>query len=375
MRRRSSRRRSPPPRRPCGATPRPRKQLQSAFDLLHQAREYFYPVQTHLLDLTLVAPSTLGPSLRDELASSLPTNLLIPGATVAQMAREEPATLAALAEALTKNRAGILGGEFDERELPLLTPEAILHHFRLGLEAYQQHLGVRPTIFGRRRFGLSPVLPGILKKLGFAGVMHCTLDDGRFPSGNQSRIQWEGLDGSTMEAIGRIPIDISRADAFLRLPEKLGNAMDLDHVATVILAHWPGQSSPWYEDLRRIAAYTNVVGTFTTIDEYFRQTGMTGQQTLYLPDQYRAPYLKQAVAADQPDPISRWVRYFGRRAALESSLSLDALATLLAGGSSYADEEVQARSVEVRDLRPKWRTRWRLALRTAAPSTSSCSAG
>ena len=34
--------------------------LQSAFDLLHQAREYFYPVQTHLLDLTLVAPSTLG---------------------------------------------------------------------------------------------------------------------------------------------------------------------------------------------------------------------------------------------------------------------------------------------------------------------------
>ena len=31
------------------------------------------------------------------------------------------------------------------------------------------------------------------RSLGFVGLMHYTLDDGRFPTGNQSRIQWEGL--------------------------------------------------------------------------------------------------------------------------------------------------------------------------------------
>ena len=191
-----------------------------------------------------------------------------------------------------------------------------------------------------------------------AGVVHCTLDDGRFPSGNQSRIQWEGLDGSTMEAIGRIPIDVGRADAFLRLPEKLGNAMDLDHVATVILAHWPGQSSPWYEDLRRIAAYTNVVGTFTTIDEYFRQTGMTGQQTLYLPDQYRAPYLKQAVAADAArsdlalGPLLRSADDAGIVAVVRRPGDLVGPRSAATGAScaDEAEERMQAQAAEVQDL-------------------------
>ena len=37
-----------------------REHLQSAFDRLHEAREYLYPLEAQLLDLTLVAPSTLG---------------------------------------------------------------------------------------------------------------------------------------------------------------------------------------------------------------------------------------------------------------------------------------------------------------------------
>jgi len=310
-----------------------RKYLQSAFDLLHESREYFYPVEAHLLDLTLVAPTTLGESLRAELASDLPTNLLISGEVVAQMAREEPATLAALAEALQKDRASIVGGEFSEVALSLLGPEAVRYHLLKGLDSYQRHLGRRPRVFGRRRFGLSPVLPQLLKRQGFTGAMHSTLDDGRFPTSNQSRIQWEGIDGTALEAIARVPLDVGRADAFLRLPERLGDAMDLDHVATVVLAHWPGQSSPWYEDLRRIASYSSAIGTFSTIDDYFDQTGMSGQQTQYRTDQYRSPYLKQAVAAGQADPISRWVRYFIRHTAVETLQSLGALA-IAVGGSA-----------------------------------------
>ena len=309
-----------------------REHLQSSFNLLHEAREYFYPVESHLLDLTLVASTTLGQSLRGELATPSPTNLLISGELIQRMARDEPATLRALREALEKNTAAIIGGEFSERILPLLTPRAIREHLVHGLAGYQRHLGTQPAIFGRRRFGLSPVLPQILKQLGFAGAVHCTLDDGRFPVGNQSRIQWEGIDGTLIEALARMPVDVSRPDALLRLPERLGDSMDLDHVATVVLAHWPGQSSPWYQDLKRIASYSPVLGNFATITDYFEQTGMGGQQKEYKPDEYRSPYLEQAVAAGRPDPISRWVRYASRRTAVEALQTLETLATTAACG-------------------------------------------
>lgn len=320
---------------PDGETARGR--LQSAFNLLHEAREYFYPVEAHLLDLTLVASTTLGESLRAELAAGRPTNLLISGELVEQMARQQPATLAALKEALQQKTAAIAGGEFSERALPMLAPEAIRAQLARGLAAYQEHLGTRPNVFGRRQFGLSPVLPQVLKGSGFTGAIHYTLDDGRFPVENQSRIRWEGIDGTVIEALARLPIDVSRPDAFLRLPEKLGDAMDLDHVATVVLAHWPGHGSPWYGDLRRIAAYSPVLGRFATITDYFEQTGMSGQKKKYRVDQYRSPYLRQTVAGNQADPISRWVRYFARRAAVEALQNLDTLASLLAGGLAATD--------------------------------------
>ena len=41
-----------------------RRHLQTAFDRLHDAREYLYPSEARLLDLTLVAESTLGAPLR-----------------------------------------------------------------------------------------------------------------------------------------------------------------------------------------------------------------------------------------------------------------------------------------------------------------------
>ena len=38
----------------------------------------------------------------------------------------------------------------------------------------------------------------ILKGLGFEGALHATLDDGHFPEGTQSKIDWEGIDGTSI---------------------------------------------------------------------------------------------------------------------------------------------------------------------------------
>ena len=190
-----------------------REHLRGAFDRLTEAREYFYPVETNLLDLTLVAPTTLGESLRRELSAGRMLNLLISGGTVEEMARREPDSLAALRQGLEAGQVTLIGGEYEEQELPLLGPEEILSGVQRGLACYEQHLGCRPTIFGRRRFGLTPLLPAILRQLGFVGALHFTLDDGRFPAGSQSKFRWEGLDGTELESLARIPFEVVRADA------------------------------------------------------------------------------------------------------------------------------------------------------------------
>ncbi|NLX95281.1 MAG: hypothetical protein GXY83_03805 [Rhodopirellula sp.] len=308
-----------------------RQHIQSAFDLLTESREYYYPVEAHLLDWTLVAPTTLGESLRAELASSAPSNVLLSAETLDVMAGEEPETLAALKAALEQGTAGIMGGEFRELELPLLTVEGMLRQLERGLETYERYLGRRPTIFARRRFGLHPALPAILRGMGFAGAAHFTLDDGRFPSGNQSKIRWEGTDKTVIDALARLPIDASRPGAFFKLPETLGGTMDLDHAATAVFAHWPGRASIWYDDLRRMAAYSPVLGRFALVDDYFDKTKNAGQSKKYTVDDYRSPYLRQAVAAGQADPISRWARYYRRLVAAETAKTLDALDCVLRG--------------------------------------------
>ena len=61
---------------------------------------------------------------------------------------------------------------------------------------------------------------------------------------------------------------------------------------------------------------------------------MSGHQTAPKADEYRSPYLQQEVAAGQADPISRWVRYYQRRAAAEAAQAIAALATLAGGKPS-----------------------------------------
>ena len=45
-----------------------------------------------------------------------------------------------------------------------------------------------------------------------------------------------------------------------------------DHVAAVPLVHWPSPVAPWYLDLRRVAAYSPVLGRLTTLNDFFHLT-------------------------------------------------------------------------------------------------------
>jgi len=313
----------------AGEFPRTTAELQSAFDLLQEAREYFYPSEANLLDLTLVTPTLIGAPLRSELSRPTPTNLMLDGQTLELLARDEPETLRMLQEGLAAGRVALVGGEPWEEQLPLLPPEALAAHLQRGRALFERHLGQSPSVFGRRRFGLTPVLPQIVRHLGYEAGLHFTLDDGRFPTTNQSRIRWEGLDGTALEVLSRVPLDAHQADTFLRLPEKLGEILDLDHVGTLVFAHWAGHAAPWYDDLQRAARLGSALGRFALLTEYFRQSALSGQATRHPADKYKPPYLRQDVEAGRRDPLSRYARFHRRRALFEAGQTLRTMQAVL----------------------------------------------
>ncbi len=319
-----------------------REKLGACFSLLAEERDHYYPVDALVIDIKLMASSTIGSPLRDDLAGSTPSNLLISGDLVAEMAEKEPASLELVRERIAAGTLGLLGGEATERRLPLLSLDNIAADLARGLEIYEQHLGKRPEVYGRWKFGLTPQLPGILNRLGFRGALHTSLEDGKVPDGTQLKVRWEGLDGQAIDAIARPPLDASKPQTFLSYATKLGESMDGDHVATICLAHWPGQASCWLGDLQRISRYCSALGKFVTVEHYFRETAQPGHIDRFEADRYKSPYLKQAVIRRQDDPISTSIRYWQQQAQQTVTATLHSLATAVSGDAISGTNETLA---------------------------------
>ncbi len=330
-----------------------RERLTRAFEILMEAQAHFYPVDTNLLDFTFVAETTIGDELRDELDRGTAANVVASGEVIEQMAGHEPCSLAALRGAIEDSRASVIGGEFAEVELPLLQFESVLAVLRKGLETYDRHLSVVPRVFGRRRFGLTPALPQLLRGLGYQGDLHFTLDDGRFPEAERSKTSWEGAGYSSIDTIGRVPLDARDAGSILQLPEKLGESMDYDYVSMLSFVHWPGQVSVFYDDFRRVAKYAAVFGKFVTVDDFFSNTESAGQFSRFEADQYRSPYLSQAVRAVRWNYLSSHTRRDSLRRRRSAAEALRAWAALLLGEDDNAEDRSLASEIEIADLGEK----------------------
>jgi len=320
---------------------RARQHLERAFNLLYEARKYFYPVDAYLIDLTLLDRSTAD-DLPRELEQSVEGNLLASAELLSQIADSNAALLETLKSRVGSGALAIVGGEQHEQELPIADPESIRSSLVEGLAEYERILGYRPRVFARRKHGMLPFLPQVLAQLGFRGAIHFTLDRGRFPLGPQAKVRWEGSDGSVIDALARLPHDAAKPESFLEFARLMGDTMDSDHVATLVFAHWPDHVSPWYQDLRRIAQISPVLGKFVTLDNYFAETDSPGRITRFEADEYRSPYLRQAVDAGAADPISRSVRAQSGRAVAQARAACDMMRDCLAKQTEGRDATLGA---------------------------------
>src|SRR5256885_11289465 len=103
-----------------------REELGRAFDLLSDARNHVYSVDFYVVDVTLLADSTLGEALRAKLATGSRTNLLVMGQQIEQIAREHPEILAELKRALEAGTASIVGGTDRNGAVASQSPETLL---------------------------------------------------------------------------------------------------------------------------------------------------------------------------------------------------------------------------------------------------------
>ena len=313
-----------------GDSPAATNRLRAAFELLTQARERFYPVDAYLIDVCLIDPSTPAGALADALAARTPVTLLATARAIEALADRDPERLAALREAIGEGWADVVGGAYDEVAEPLLPLESILWQFRQGAQVYRQHLDERQVeAVARRRFGLYPQLPQVAKRFGLRFALHMAFDAGKFPVRPEAKRLWEAPDGTSLETLTRPPLAADRPREGLQFPWRLARTMKDDHVATLPMVHWPHDVAPWYRDLRRVASYSPVFARGVTLNDYFHLTDRPFESFRPELDDYTTPYLAQAVARREPDPISRGAEHARLRARFDALGTVRALATLL----------------------------------------------
>jgi alpha-mannosidase len=265
-----------------------RDEIVRAFDLLADARNHVYAVDFYVVDITLLAPGTMGEGLRAKLASGQATSLLAAGELLDEMARAHPQTLAELRRAIEAGTACIVGGMYHRETNAFASPEALLAELGLGQQASHRHLGRNVEVFGQFSATFSPLLPEILAGMGFRGALHATFDGGRLPRADQCKSWWGPRGGPSVQALAATPLDANLPETWLKLAERVGDTIAHDHVATVVLAGWPCPQCEYYQDLRYAARYGSVLGKLVTLEEYFLVSREPDDWTFFHPLEYPA---------------------------------------------------------------------------------------
>lgn len=286
----------------AGDEPAAREKLQECFDVLTANRGQYYPVDFWLLDLVLLAESTLGPRLAKELDAPTPLAFVATGQVIEALAQGDPALLAQMRARLEEGSVEIVGGRYDSTPLDFLTLATIRESFARGQAAYREHLGAAPVTYGQCTGGSSAFLPGMLVERGYAGAIWTLFDGTPLPDTGTSRIRWQGEGKACIDAVARPPLDARQATTILALAEKIGDALDHDHTAVIQFAHYAGTASPWFEALRRIGGWTTALGTFVTPQNLFAATTGTGMLADFAPDAF-PPSLPDKKADAAADPL------------------------------------------------------------------------
>ena len=315
--------------------------LTEAYGCLEAARARYYSVESWAVDTVLLATTTLGRPLLDELQSPVPLAVVADGATIRELAARHPESLAALRAAVAAGRVEPCGGRDSQVPLDACSPEAIRESFVRGRESWQNHVGSPPSCYATIGGGSSAILPQLLVGFACPAAIWSLFDGTPQPDAGGGRIRWEGTGGAAVEAFPRPPLDARSARSVLELPDRIGDALDHDHVAVIQFAHYAGTASRWHRLIRSIGARSGLLGTFVTPATLLERTAGGGSPASFEPDAFavtQPPATDGQAASPLPAAVAA-VRQ-------ESETQLAARRTVagwLAGGSPREPGEFRVR--------------------------------
>lgn len=278
-----------------------RPPLAECFASLEASRGRYYPVDSWIVDLVLLAPSTTTEAIAAECAAAVPVSFAASGATIRHLAAARPAALALLREAAAAGRIGLCGGLDDDRPLDSLAPEEILDSFERARSTWREHVGGVPASFVRLGGGSSALLPQLIAGFGCRAGVWSLFDGSPLPDVGTGLVDWQA-GGASVAMLASAPLDATSPCTTLALPDTLGDAMDRDHVATAVFAHYAGAAGPWHPLLRRIGGWCGLLGQFTTPDDVVCRASGSATPAMLEPDAF-PPALPPDAGVPGIDPV------------------------------------------------------------------------
>jgi hypothetical protein len=275
-----------------------RESLRQAFDAISATRARYYPVDSYVVDLVLLAASSAAPGIAAAIDSPVPVAVAVTGDDLASLAASRPDAIGDLRAAVAAGRVEACGGPADVAPLDLATPESARRSFASGVRAFVSHLGVPPASFARPAGGGVHLLPHLVAGFGMEGGIWTVFDGSPLPDVGGGLIRWES-GGAAIDLLAAAPLDAGAARTVLSLHETLGDALDRDHVAAVLFAHYAGSGSRWHRLVRRIGGATNLLGTFVTPRELARRATGAGTPVALEPDAFPPTLPRAAEAAGE----------------------------------------------------------------------------
>lgn len=307
--------------------------LHEAFDCLAEERDHYFSSDPHLVDLTLLATTTLGPSLGRELdrvglAGEPPINFLIDTPLAGEIAASTSEPCKRLAAMIDQESVGVAGGgPSADVNLHHMTGAAAEQAVRAARRQWTSHLGDRCVVYARPAGETPGDIGSALAQAGFRGAIPIDLAAGTGWR-EESKLIWQSAPAD-LDALLARPIDASQSVGFLSLAPDLGTSIDSGEIATALLVHWPDAQSDAYRDLRRAASWGLVLGKFWKIDDYFCDGERPFHHYRGRADEGAGNWLRRVVDAGAVDPLSTAAAGFLNQVVAETAGGIDAMAALV----------------------------------------------
>lgn len=264
--------------------------IQAAFDTVSQERDRYCSQQIHLIEVVLLAETTLGESFTRQLQSAQPIALLAKASLLRRLHDEKPVDWTTLSRKLEEGQWQLIGG-YDEDICSSFTSywgiDRALGH---GAESYRA-LGVQPPkVFSQFGPGWSDLYPDLLLSHGYQGAIIHAWSGGIVPEKDSAKIRWQShSEGDAIDAVLGHVVDASNAETFLHLTSHLSKQLDYHHVPTLILAHWPDRMSECFTDLAAVMKRSPSLGSIERIEKYFSTTNQPYSSDAFQNRQFRIP--------------------------------------------------------------------------------------